>query len=76
MNKYADQWNHKLPGRTAETWNSQSTEKIKDLDSCVDSNDELSHPGCSFHNKLSASEEENIFRKVNGLCLWGPQAKS
>lgn len=44
MNKYADQLNHKLPGRTAETQNSQSKEKIKDLSSSVGSHNELSPP--------------------------------
>lgn len=55
MNKYADQPNHKLPGRSAETWNSQSKEKIKDLSSNVGS-----------HNELSPAEYSAQAGSING----------
>lgn len=76
MNKYADQPNHRHPGRTAETWNSQSKEKIKDSGSSVGSHNELSPPEYSVHNRLAASMEENVFTEMNKLCLQGLWANS
>lgn len=71
MNKYADQPDHWLPSRTAETWKSQSNRKIKDLDSSVGSHNELSPPEYFVHNRLAASMEQNVFTEMNKLCLQG-----
>lgn len=76
MNKYADQPNHRLPGRTAETWNSQSKEKIRDSGSSVGSHNELSPAEYSVHNRLAASMEENVSTEMNKLCLQGLRANS
>lgn len=59
-NKYADQPDHWLPSRIAETWNSQSNRKIKDLGSSVGSQNKLSPPEYSIHNRLPASMEQNV----------------